>query len=67
MVKIEKINPSTLRSKGRSMLRIDTERRLFPRPKGRGLGAAERINILQIGFIIRWENYPFKSIYVLRA
>ncbi len=27
-----RINPSTLRPKGRSMLRIDTERRLIPRP-----------------------------------
>ena len=28
----------------RGLLRVDTERRLFPRPKRRGLGAAERIN-----------------------
>ena len=38
-----KINPSILRPKGRSMLRVDTERRLYPRLKRRGLGAAECI------------------------
>ena len=38
------INPSTPRSKDRGLLRIDTESGVtFPRPKGRGLNAAECI------------------------
>ena len=32
--------------KGRGLLRVDTERRPFPRPKGQGLGAVERIKLL---------------------
>ena len=38
------INPSTLRPEGRSLLRVDPERRFFTPPSKAGLGAAEWVN-----------------------
>ena len=38
------VNPSTLRHEGRSLLRVDPERRFFTPPSKAGLGAAEWVN-----------------------
>ena len=49
---VNKINPfDAPRAKARGLLRVDTERRLFPRPKGLGLGAVECINSINLRFI----------------
>ena len=45
-----KVNPSTPRPKGWGLLRVDPERHLLSCPKGRGLGAVERVN-LTINFL----------------
>jgi hypothetical protein len=41
-----RVTPSTLRPEGRSMLRVDPERRFFTPPSKAKLGAAEWVNIL---------------------
>jgi hypothetical protein len=43
---LSKVNPSTLRPEGRSLLRVDPERRFFTPPSKAGLGAAEWVNKL---------------------
>ena len=49
-----RVNPSTLRPGGRSMLRVDPERRFLTPPSKARLGAAEWVNILS--FITSDEN-----------
>jgi len=41
---LRKVNPSTLRPKGRGLLRVDPEPRSFTPSSKTGLGAAERVN-----------------------
>jgi len=46
---LRKVNPSTLRPKGRGLLRVDPEPRSFTPSSKTGLGAAERVNVDERG------------------